>query len=247
MLNDNIYNVSAVLFLVLCLDLSPSMSMNERAAFMNKAIQHLLDQLNLDPKTRYAVEVAVVTFSTGVYKQDAEFRPLSALQNKTYTPVKEGGTNTSEAVMYSYELIENKIKERKDFDPNFEYYLPFFVLVTDGDPDHTDPNRQKVVDVIRSHCNTSSGEHLIAPYIIGVGNHVEEDYLNRMAEDFTGKAIMIADDSDLEGALFQELFDFIGKSIKGSMGFASLREMFEFVKKQAVRKIELIHKRRKTL
>ena len=205
MKNDLVSNTSKRLPIVLCLDISPSMGMNRRIENLNSAIRLFYEELRKDQKVLNSVEVAVVTFSTNI-EENTDFEMLDYLANKTFSVVPEGGTNLSTAVLMSIKKIEDRLVELDNSD--IDNYLPFLVLVTDGDPDQTDSqsNLETAIQSVLRHCETSKyPERLIAPYIIGVGEQVAEVSLNRFAAKFTGKAIIIDGDTSYQQNLFKEL------------------------------------------
>lgn len=248
MKNDLISNTSKRLPIVLCLDISPSMSINKRIVNLNEAISLFYKELKSDPKVLNSVEVAVVTFSTYI-EENTDFESLGFLENKTFTVVREGGTNLSTAVLTSMKKIEDRVIELND--KEIDNYLPFLVLVTDGDPDQTDsqPNLETAIQTVQKHCEISNyPERLIAPYIIGVGENVADASLDRFAEKFTGRAIIIDGDASHQQDLFKELFVFISNSVKNSLrGGQDLKSLYESIQRTAAKQSELIHKKRKLM
>lgn len=248
MKNDLVSNTSKRLPIVLCLDVSPSMGTKKRIENLNGAIRLFYEELRKDQKVLNSVEIAVVTFSTNI-EENTDFESLEFLRNKMFSVVPVGGTNLSTAVLTSIKKIENRLVELDNSD--IDNYLPFLVLVTDGDPDQTD-NQSKLETAIQSvlhHCDTSKyPERLIAPYIIGVGEQVAEATLNRFAEKFTGKAIIIDGDVSYQQNLFKELFSFIGNSVKNSLkGNGDLKSLYESIQKTTAKQTTLIHKKRPLL
>lgn len=228
--------------IVLCLDVSPSMGGYNRIENLNAAINLLYKQLNENDKTRVAAEIAIVTFSTDI-EMNTDFEALDCLKDIKFAPVFKGGTNLSKAVILSVKKIEERIAYLSETnDP----YLPFLVLVTDGNPDHNDdPDRlEEAIQSVVKHCEKGARPY-IAPYIIGVGNDVTKDALDRFAKKFTGEAIIIDGDADSQRELFKELFSFIGKSIKDSIrGNDDLRDLFKKLQKDSQKKVTYINKRK---
>lgn len=241
--NDVSVNSTKRCPIVLCLDISPSMKINNRSQNLNKAVGVLLNELEKDKKTNASAEIAVVTFSTDV-TSTSRFEPINYWKGKTFTPLEHGGTNLSSAVLKSIELIENRLDELDGHE--IENYIPFIVLVTDGDPCGTDipANQEKSINAVWQHC---VGSPLIAPYIIGVGEQVNEALLDRYAEKFTRKAIILDDEN--QDADFKELFAFIGNSIKNSLkGEGDVGELYERIRgvvKKETGRIDEIRKNRK--
>lgn len=248
MKNDLVSNTSKRLPIVLCLDISPSMSKNKRIENLNNAIKIFCQELRKEQKVLNSVEVAIVTFSTEI-EENTDFETLDSLENRTFSVVPKGGSNISSAVLTSIKKIEDRLIELDN--SSIDNYLPFLVLVTDGDPDETDSesNLETAIQSVQHHCETSRyPERLIAPYIIGVGEQVAEASLNRFAEKFTGKAIIIDGNASYQQDLFKEMFAFIGNSVKNSLkGTGDLKSLYDSIQKTATKKTELIHKKRKLL
>lgn len=231
--------------IVLCLDISPSMSVNNRIENLNKAVGVLLNELEKDPKAKNCAEIAVVTFSTEVnIENNGLFEMTGYWRGKKFIPVEHGGTNISSAVLKSIELLKNRLEELDN--ENIENYIPFLVLVTDGDPCETDNKQmqEKAISTVNYHC---TNHPLIAPFVVGVGEQVAEDLLDRYAEKFTRKAIIL--DSENQDVEFKELFSFIGNSIKDSLnGEDDLGRLYDRIRgavNKEANRIDEIRKNRK--
>ena len=233
-------NSSKRLPIVFCLDLSPSMKLHNRIEDLNLAIRTFYETMQNDVKALAVLEVAIVTFSSDIILR-TEFEAIDSWRDLRFSPVDSGWTNLPEAVLTSIRMLEERVEEVKNgrFDP----YLPFLVLVTDGDPDNLADKQemQKAVEAVQSHCVASRGKntHLIAPYIIGVGSDVRKETLDPFAERFTREAILINEpDSHSQTALFQEVFAFIGASVRDSLqGERDLGRLYERIRKNTVRKV----------
>ena len=247
--NDVIRSTSKRLPIVLCLDVSPSMTMEKRMENLNAALKVFYKELQSDNKAVNAAEIAIVTFSTDIIENGKKFEPLSAVVNRTFKPVEHGGSQISKAILYSIQIIEDRLALFDSSD--IDHYLPFLVVVTDGDPDGTDNSvtRQNAIQSVLRHCETSGPEdQLIAPYIIGVGNDISQHCatLNQMASKFTGSAILVNGNVNEQNAAFKELFAFIGNSVKNSLaGANNLKGLYEGLRRQATDKnIEITERRR---
>ena len=234
MSNNLISKTSKRLPIVLCLDISPSMSTNNRIENLNEAIKLFYNELSRDQKVINSAEVAIITFSTNI-EENTDFETIDYIDGKSFTVVEHGGTNLSTAVLTSIKKIEDRLVELDD--SGIDNYIPFLVLVTDGDPDKTDDqeNLEKAINSVLKHCDTNSfSSCLIAPYIIGVGDEIDKNELDRFAEKFTGSAIIIDGDECYQQTLFEELFTFISNSVKNSLrGAENLKCLFESIQKQA--------------
>ena len=249
--NDMTQNTSMRLPVVLCLDVSPSMSLHNRIEDLNRAIETFYTELHNEPKALASVEVAVVTFSSGL-EQNTGFEPLESVRGMRFSAVKQGGSNLPLAVLTSIQKIEARIAEVEE--GGFDCYLPFLVLVTDGDPDRTasEESLREAVKAVQSHCVAARGEgqHLIAPYVIGVGEEVRRESLDPFAERFTGSAILINErNADRQRTLFQQMFSLIGASVRNSLlGEGDLGKLYERIRKDTMRQAsDLIHRVRDVL
>jgi len=223
-MSEKIYaNSSKRLPIVFCLDVSPSMSlkvadcMYSSIELLNKAIGNFLKELKNDTKVRTSAEIALVTFSTNI-EIDTSFESVGSIEIQDLVTVEEGGTNTAKAIIRSIE----KIEQRKQFLDSKEigYYVPFFVLVTDGNPDKNDNADllERAITLVQQHCDSHIGaSEIIIPFIVGVGDDVEISILNRLSERFTGTAIILDSSVGEQDKLFEEVFKFIGNSVTGSI------------------------------
>ena len=243
--NSTKTNTSTRCPIVLCLDISPSMSYNNRIENLNKAVSVLLTELEKDSKAKNCVEISVVTFSTEVYDM-GEFEMPSYWKGKKFSTVEVGGTNMSQAVLTAIRKIEDRLDVL--YNEGIDHYVPFLVLVTDGDPDATDnlQRQEAAIRAVNAHCVSAP---LIAPLIIGVGEQVTEKSLDRYAEKFTRKAIIL--DGESQELDFKELFTFIGQSIKESLrGEGDLGYLYQRIQgavRRETKRIDDIRRNRKKL
>lgn len=241
--NDLRVNTSKRCPIVMCLDVSLSMKFQNRIENLNKAVAALLNELEKDHKAKNCAEIAAVTFSTEV-NVISGFELPGYWRGKTFKAADSGVTNMAPAVLKSLDMIKNRLEILEQ--EEIENYIPFMVLVTDGDPCNTDDHdeQEKALEAVRYHCTNSP---LIAPFIVGVGNKVNEKLLDRYAEHFTRKAIIIDDDAgDMD---FVQLFTFIGKSIADSLqGEGDIGGLYEKIRGQGRKeasRIETIRRERK--
>ncbi len=142
--DDFINNPAARIPVCLCLDISGSMDAvisdgsgryrefggcRSKMDFLKDGIRHLYDDLKANPDTRYAVDIAVVSFAddgdivtdfSGVRGQSGAFdlKPC-------------GMTNMGAGVNLALNLLNARKNEYKW--AGREYYQPWLVLMTDGD------------------------------------------------------------------------------------------------------------------
>lgn len=223
MANDSLqFNTSRRLPIVICLDISPSMGWkigrnSSSIALLNAALKAFVEELKKDPRVRSAAEVAFVPFSTNI-EGETDFVSLSSLVVPEFSAVKEGGTNMAQAVLRSIEKIEKRREMLEDSE--IGYYAPFFVLITDGNPDKNDDiiKYNEALEAVKSHCDSHVGaSEIIIPFIIGVGDHTDEETLNAYAKGFTSGYFPIKGTEDKAQIKFRKVFELIGNSTRGSV------------------------------
>ena len=104
---------------------------------LNDSVNTFIREINSDGRTKSSAEVAYVTFSTNI-EVDSQFMPARNLDNIHLKTVREGGTNMAQAVLRAYEKLEQRVAMYEQM--GLRYNVPFFVLVTDGNPDDNDDN-----------------------------------------------------------------------------------------------------------
>ncbi len=218
-MNMEMNNSAKRLPIVLCLDVSPSMNYKKEGGkssieMLNSAVRNLIYALKNDVRSQASAEIAFVTFSTNI-EMDTEFIPIDQLYVDNIATVEKGGTNMSAAVIRSIEKIENRKAELDEYE--VEFYAPFFVLVTDGNPDNNDniARYEESVKIVNEHCRDGiNQEEMIIPFIVGVGDNIKSSTLNRYSEALGSTYIPIkGNDADL-AEKFEEAFKFIGHSAK---------------------------------
>ena len=118
--------------IVFCLDVSPSMGwdIDNRdiipMELLNNSVNTFIREMNSDGRTRSSAEVSYVTFSTDI-EVDSPFIPARNLDNIHLRPVSEGGTNMAQAVLRSYQKLEERVNEYVR--SGIRFNVPFFVLV----------------------------------------------------------------------------------------------------------------------
>ena len=230
-------NVARRLPIVFCLDVSPSMGWREgnnssSIELLNAAVNGFLSELQNDARVCAAVEVSFVTFSTDVI-EDTGFENIRFITPRKYTAVEHGGTFISKAVLRSIEKIEEKKRELEDSE--IQYFAPFLILVTDGDPDAIDISNSstynEALNAVKSHCDSHVGAtEIIIPFIIGVGDHMEVKTLTRYAEGFTNGYFSVRGNASSIKTKFSKVFELIGNSTKKSVHLnAGVREIIKSI------------------
>lgn len=141
--------------------------------------------------------------------------------------LKDRGTRLADAVVHCI----NKIEARKQFliRQQEDFYPPFLVIATDGDPVDRNVNRrrntlaehQAACNLIEDHCYAGhDGKNLIVPIVIGVGDQaINEEIVQKYGDSFPGGFHRIRDAS--AQADFAMAAELICKSVVNSVNLAS--------------------------
>ena len=222
--------------IVFCLDVSPSMGWeigngSSAIELLNAAVANFVNELKKDSRARSAAEIAFVTFSSGVI-MDTEFKPLSVLTAPEFKPVEVGGTQMASAVLRSIEKIEEKRESL--IDAEIPFFAPFLVLVTDGNPDDNDDPElsKKATAAVKSHCDSHVGAtEITVPFIIGVGDGVNEKTLNEYSRGFLDGYFAIKGNAASVKTKFNKVFRMIGNSTTRSIHLnGSTTEIVKMIK-----------------
>ena len=158
-----------------------------------------------------------MTFSTNI-EVDSQFMPARNLDNIHLKTVREGGTNMAQAVLRAYEKLEQRVAMYEQM--GLRYNVPFFVLVTDGNPDDNDDNelQKRAIETVNAHCHSHHGASgIIIPFIVGVGSRVDRNTLLRYSEGFTNGFFHIRGNSEQVQTCFADVFRVISNSTKASV------------------------------
>lgn len=231
-----IFNSARRLPIVFCLDVSPSMGWrigNNSASIelLNDAVNQFVDELREDVRACSGAEIAFLTFTDKV-EMETDFESINSIKRQAFKTVDESGTSLAKAVLRCFEKIEKH--RQKLADAEIPCFAPFFVLVTDGDPDEMDYEEQmleaKALKEIRSHCMEGiPSSEFIVPFIIGVGDHVNPDTLNRYAAGIGPGYFPIKGKNTDASVRFGKVFKMIRNSASQSFRPAAQSEMLEMI------------------
>ena len=209
--------------IVFCLDVSPSMNWGDANAdvspieLLNDSVNLFIREINTDGRTRSAAEVAYVNFSTDI-EVDSRFMPARNLDDIHLETVARGGTNMAQAVLRSYEKLEQRVKEYAE--NGIRHNATFFVLVTDGNPDDNDVGelQERAIKTVKQHCHSDEGaKGIVIPFIVGVGDRVDKKTLMRYSEGFTNGFFHIRGNTEQTQTCFANVFRIISNSTKKSV------------------------------
>ena len=201
---DLIDNPAARLPVALLLDTSGSMLYDNRIGELNKGIDLFFNSIIEDEVTRYSVELAIITFGKVVTKildfANIE-RQLSEFQQNMPLSVNSpmDGTPMGEAVELAIKILNERKEEYKT--AGVEYYQPWLVLMTDGQPTDSISN-----STILTESMIQADKLSLFPIAIGAGANLIE----------LGKFSSKRPPLRLKGLNFREFFEWLKESAKNT-------------------------------
>lgn len=195
-INDLVNNPSARIPVCLCLDVSGSMS-GERIDELNQGIELFYDAIKSDEIALYTAEISVVTFDNTA-TQLVDFASLE-LQPTPPKLTAGGLTYMGEGVNLALDLLEQRKKEYQD--KGVDYYQPWLVLMTDGEPNGDESEFERAVSRTESLINNKK----LTIFPIGIGSDAN---LNILAK-FSPKKPPLR----LKGLKFKEFFTWLSQSV----------------------------------
>lgn len=195
--DDLIDNPTTRVPVVLCLDTSGSM-MGTKIAELNSGVKQFFDSVLDDEIAKYSVELCIVTFSTSATKVldfSSIERQVDAFSRITLHA--SGNTAMGQAVNMSLDLLDQRKKEYQD--KGVDYWQPWLVLMTDGQPtDDISSAVARVTNLIE--------DKKLTIFPIGIGDGVNMARLKQ----FSPKREPLK----LKGLMLSEFFNWLGKSVK---------------------------------
>ncbi len=196
-MEDLVNNPTARVPVCLCLDVSGSM-FGEPISELNRGVQLFYNAIKDDEVAMYSAEICIVTFggNDAICLED-----FASLELQPDPPVLKanGMTPMGEAVNMALNLLEQRKNEYKD--KGVDYYQPWLVLMTDGEPNGNSGELsraiQRTVDLVNSRKLT------IFP--IGIGPDAD---MSTLAKFSPNRAPL-----KLQGLKFREFFSWLSKSV----------------------------------
>ena len=196
-IEDLVNNPSTRVPVCLCLDTSASMG-GERIEELRSGVKLFYDAIRDDEIALYSAEVCVVTFG-GTAQCVVDF---SSLERQTKIPslIPCGHTPMGEAVNIALDLLERRKQEYRD--RGIEYYQPWLVLMTDGEP-NGDPS--ELERAIQRTADAASQKKLTV-FPIGIGSDANMDKLRKFS-------VPERRPLRLQGLKFREFFQWLSQSV----------------------------------
>lgn len=198
-LEDLVNNPTARVPVCLCLDTSGSMdgaSINE----LNEGVKIFYDAIKEDETALYAAEVSIVTFGGGV----TCIEDFANVERQTNIPklYANGGTPMGEAVNLALDLLEKRKEEYKD--KGVDYYQPWLVLMTDGQPNGSNSELEQAIRTTNELVNNRK----LTVFPIAIGDDADIDVLKRFSPN--------RQPLKLKGLMFREFFSWLSKSVSAT-------------------------------
>lgn len=194
--DDLIDNPTTRVPVCLCLDTSGSM-MGQPIEELNRGIQSFFKEVTEDEVARYAVDICVVTFGDQGARLLQDFCSLDTATCPHL--MANGGTPMGEALTIALDKLGQRKQKYKD--SGIDYFQPWLVLMTDGQPNG---NRTVLEEACR-RTSSLQGEKKLTIFPIGVGNDADMKVLGRISPQRSPLK--------LSGLKFVEFFQWLGMSV----------------------------------
>lgn len=195
---DLVTNPTPRIAVALCLDNSGSME-GAPIAELNEGIKVFYEAVLADEMARYSVELCVVSFDyEAVLVQD-----FCSIERQPVPPVlatRQGTTHMGEGVNLALDMLDRRKKEYQE--KGVDYYQPWLVLMTDGEPYGESPSVTQ--DAMRRTSELVNTRKLTV-FPIGIGADADRDTL----KGFSPKRSPLK----LKGLQFGEFFEWLSKSV----------------------------------
>ena len=174
-------------------------ALNEMVDGVNLFYQNLLE----DDVARYSAEICVVTFGGNAPKLIMDFANLDRQETERKQKFSElkahGETPMGEAVNLALDCLEQRKNEYKD--AGVDYFQPWLVLMTDGEPNGSTSDFNRAV----SRTNDLVNNRKLTVFPIGIG---EEADMNCLAK-FSPKRSPLR----LKNMNFKGFFEWLSQSV----------------------------------
>jgi uncharacterized protein YegL len=194
---DLVENPTPRVPVVLCLDCSYSMHgtpINE----LNTGVELFYDTIRNDDVSRWSAEICVVSFG-GKHECLIDFASIDRQEVTPYLTA-DGHTPMGEAVNMALDLLEQRKSEYKN--KGVDYYQPWLVLMTDGQPNGDEHELRQAINRTTSLIN----QRKLTIFPIGIGPDADMDVLRSFSPNRPPLR--------LKGLNFREFFEWLSKSVK---------------------------------
>lgn len=164
---------------------------------LQKGVEQFYKAIGEDEVAVYSAEICVVTFNDKA-NCIMDFSTLESQKGIPELKVK-GDTAMGEGVNLALDLLENRKQEYRD--KGVDYYQPWLVLMTDGEPNG---DKDELNRAIQRTCNMINANKLTV-FPIGIGAEADMSTLNQ----FSPKRAALR----LKGLKFREFFAWLSQSV----------------------------------
>lgn len=198
-LEDLVNNPTARIPVCLCLDASGSMD-GKPIRELNEGIKLFYDAIEEDEIAKYSAEISIVKFGG----EATCIEQFSSVENKEDIRKLNaiGGTPMGEAVNIALDLLEDRKKEYSN--NGVDYYQPWLVLMTDGQPNGLKRELERAVERV----NKLVEEGKLTVFPIAIGENADIKVLERFSKE--RKPLK------LQGLKFKEFFAWLSKSVSNT-------------------------------
>ncbi|ONI42899.1 hypothetical protein AN640_06975 [Candidatus Epulonipiscium fishelsonii] len=196
-IEDLVNNPTPRIAVCLCLDTSYSMR-GTRIKELNEGVRLFYEAIKEDEMAFYSAEISIVTFGKNGAVCLIDFASLE-LQPDVPRLIAEGMTPMGEAVNLALDLLEDRKKEYRD--KGVDYYQPWLVLMTDGEPNGSD------IELSRSINRTVDllEQKKLTIFPIGIGAEADMNILKKYSPN--------RQPLKLKGLKFKEFFAWLSNSV----------------------------------
>lgn len=193
----------------LCLDVSLSMSGKEEWGAapgikgvpideLNTGLEVFYEEVKKDPRSRYAAEVAVVSFSHSIFPVQ-DFVPILDAEPPVLELDQDGtGTHLGKAVEFCLDLLQER--DQKYARAGVDRYQPWLIVMTDGRP--TDASHRVVAGQVSDLVNKKK----LMVLAVGIGDKADLDVLGSFSPEYPA--------FKLKGLRFGEFFRLVSVKIQ---------------------------------
>ncbi|MFJ5770799.1 VWA domain-containing protein [Psychrobacillus sp. NPDC093180] len=164
---------------------------------LQEGVNHFYEAIAEDEVARFGAEICVVTF-------DSSVRTLTDYATIDVQPAPpeleaDGITQLGEGVNLALDLLEERKNEYKE--AGVDYFQPWLVLMTDGEPNGDDYELQRAINRATELVNNRK----LTVFPIGIGNEADMDVLASFSP--TRPPLR------LKGTNFKEFFEWLSQSV----------------------------------
>ena len=195
-MEDLVNNPTARVPVCLCLDTSGSMD-GDPIRELRAGVKLFYDAILDDEVALYSAEICIVTFG-GSAECVADF---SSLERQTEMPslIPNSITPMGEAVNLALDLLEERKQEYRD--QGVDYYQPWLVLMTDGEPNGSSSELERAIQ----RTDEAVRQRKLTVFPIGIGRDADMDTLAEFSPNRSPLR--------LQGLKFQEFFQWLSQSV----------------------------------